>query len=158
MRLPPPTTPFPTRRSSDLRFHTPSALAIDAHGNLYVADTGNHAIRRVAPDGSVTTLAGDGTPGFSDGPAEQARFQDRKSTRLNSSHVRISYAVFCLKKKPQPTGGGGGTTGGTTGETTGGTTGDTSGATTRHTTGVPTFATSVGSTGSTAGWTPGATT
>src|SRR5438067_8750431 len=27
------------------------------------------------------------------------RFQDRKSTRLNSSHVSISYAVFCLKKK-----------------------------------------------------------
>src|SRR5439155_3035371 len=30
---------------------------------------------------------------------ELARFQDRKSTRLNSSHVAISYAVFCLKKK-----------------------------------------------------------
>src|SRR3989442_11218019 len=29
----------------------------------------------------------------------QLRYQDRKSTRLNSSHVRISYAVFCLKKK-----------------------------------------------------------
>src|SRR5690554_7577669 len=29
----------------------------------------------------------------------EARVQDRKSTRLNSSHVRISYAVFCLKKK-----------------------------------------------------------
>src|SRR5436309_11842521 len=29
----------------------------------------------------------------------QRRFQDRKSTRLNSSHVKISYAVFCLKKK-----------------------------------------------------------
>src|SRR5690554_4258656 len=29
----------------------------------------------------------------------QERFRDRKSTRLNSSHVRISYAVFCLKKK-----------------------------------------------------------
>src|SRR5690554_3744452 len=29
--------------------------------------------------------------------------QDRKSTRLNSSHVRISYAVFCLKKKTQKT-------------------------------------------------------
>src|SRR5690554_7748764 len=29
----------------------------------------------------------------------QHRIQDRKSTRLNSSHVRISYAVFCLKKK-----------------------------------------------------------
>src|SRR5690625_7095735 len=30
-------------------------------------------------------------------------FKDRKSTRLNSSHVAISYAVFCLKKKRQPT-------------------------------------------------------
>src|SRR5690606_16423182 len=29
-------------------------------------------------------------------------FQDRKSTRLNSSHVKISYAVFCLKKKRSP--------------------------------------------------------
>src|SRR3989442_3134046 len=29
--------------------------------------------------------------------------RDRKSTRLNSSHVRISYAVFCLKKKKKPT-------------------------------------------------------
>src|SRR5690606_41053161 len=32
------------------------------------------------------------------GPATRS-FQDRKSTRLNSSHVKISYAVFCLKKK-----------------------------------------------------------
>src|SRR5438876_4330412 len=32
-------------------------------------------------------------------PADAARFQDRKSTRLNSSHPSISYAVFCLKKK-----------------------------------------------------------
>src|SRR5690349_23416360 len=31
------------------------------------------------------------------------RFQDRKSTRLNSSHVEISYAVFCLKKKKKKT-------------------------------------------------------
>src|SRR3712207_7323432 len=32
-------------------------------------------------------------------PMEQIGFQDRKSTRLNSSHANISYAVFCLKKK-----------------------------------------------------------
>src|SRR5690606_41881113 len=32
-------------------------------------------------------------------PSEAAKFADRKSTRLNSSHVKISYAVFCLKKK-----------------------------------------------------------
>src|SRR6266511_2181408 len=32
-------------------------------------------------------------------PARRVRARDRKSTRLNSSHVKISYAVFCLKKK-----------------------------------------------------------
>src|SRR5690554_7225903 len=32
-------------------------------------------------------------------PSRNAASEDRKSTRLNSSHVRISYAVFCLKKK-----------------------------------------------------------
>src|SRR6266851_6134232 len=37
-------------------------------------------------------------PGRWPGPAPSAR-QDRKSTRLNSSHITISYAVFCLKKK-----------------------------------------------------------
>ncbi|MGO1540052.1 MAG: NHL repeat-containing protein, partial [Luteimonas sp.] len=59
---------------SAARLHTPSALAIDAQGTLYVADTGNHAIRRITPDGTVSTLAGDGTAGFRDGPAGQARF------------------------------------------------------------------------------------
>ncbi|WEF34829.1 NHL repeat-containing protein [Pseudoduganella chitinolytica] len=55
-------------------FHTPSALALDHLGNLYVADTGNHAIRKVAPDGSVTTLAGNGQPGTADGKGAAARF------------------------------------------------------------------------------------
>src|SRR5690554_7488808 len=37
------------------------------------------------------------------GPCQSRAFPDRKSTRLNSSHVRISYAVFCLKKKKKKT-------------------------------------------------------
>ena len=57
------------------RFDTPSGLAIDAAGGLLVADTGNNAIRRIAPDGNVTTVAGDGIPGDRDGPARQARFR-----------------------------------------------------------------------------------
>ncbi|KAF1712700.1 gluconolaconase [Pseudoxanthomonas kalamensis DSM 18571] len=56
------------------RFNTPSGLALDAAGNLYVADTGNHAIRKVSPDDIVTTLAGDGQPGERDGIGAQARF------------------------------------------------------------------------------------
>lgn len=55
-------------------FHTPSGLALDRKGNLYVADTGNHAIRKVAADGSVTTLAGNGIAGTADGKGAQAQF------------------------------------------------------------------------------------
>ena len=55
------------------RFSTPSGLALDANGTLYVADSGNHAVRRVTPDGHVNTLAGDGLAGYVDGPVGRAR-------------------------------------------------------------------------------------
>lgn len=60
--------------AAQARFHTPSQIALDAAGNVFVADTGNHRIRRIGRDGAVSTLAGEGTPGFADGPAAQARF------------------------------------------------------------------------------------
>jgi sugar lactone lactonase YvrE len=56
------------------RFNNPAGIAIDAAGYLYVADVSNHRIRRVAPDGTVTTVAGTGEPGFADGPALSAKF------------------------------------------------------------------------------------
>jgi sugar lactone lactonase YvrE len=65
---------FADGAGADASFNTPSALAADAEGNLYVADTGNNRVRKVAPDGNVTTIAGDGAAGFKDGPAAQAEF------------------------------------------------------------------------------------
>ncbi|HEY3128886.1 MAG TPA: hypothetical protein VGL91_05470 [Acidobacteriota bacterium] len=41
----------------------PAGVALDDAGNLYIADTGNHRIRRVTPDGIINTVAGDGTAG-----------------------------------------------------------------------------------------------
>ncbi len=58
----------------DARFRTPSGLAVDAAGGIIIADTGNHAIRRLSPEGMVTTLAGNGEPGHRDGPVEDAQF------------------------------------------------------------------------------------
>src|SRR2546426_8336949 len=62
------------------------------------------------PDGQIALLAREGEPGASDSrkspvitlnerPSMSSAGSDRKSTRLNSSHLVISYAVFCLKKK-----------------------------------------------------------
>jgi sugar lactone lactonase YvrE len=55
-------------------YHLPTGLAHDADGYIYVADAGNHAIRKIAPDGSVTTIAGNGVLGLADGAGSEARF------------------------------------------------------------------------------------
>ena len=61
-------------RGETARFSTPSGIAVDAAGAIYVADTGNNVIRRIAPDGLVSTFAGDGTPGNRDDAARKAQF------------------------------------------------------------------------------------
>lgn len=56
------------------QFSNPGGMAIDAQGNIYISDTFNNRIRKMAPDGTVTTIAGNGTSGYVDGPAADAEF------------------------------------------------------------------------------------
>src|SRR5690625_6911608 len=84
---------FPTRRSSDLDDADRQSVPLRVEGVDRVLEDGRVAgvVLRHRDDEPVEALdllrPGDGAG------------QDRKSTRLNSSHVAISYAVFCLKKK-----------------------------------------------------------
>ena len=55
------------------RVANPFGMAVDRAGNLYFADTGNHRVRRIDPDGNIATIAGSGSAGFTgDGAAATA--------------------------------------------------------------------------------------
>jgi serine/threonine protein kinase, bacterial len=59
---------------AEASFAYPLGLAVGPSGSVYVADTGSLKIRKITPEGLVTTLAGDGRPGYEDGIGTQARF------------------------------------------------------------------------------------
>ena len=56
------------------QFNTPNGITRDGAGNLYLADTNNHRIRKITSDGTVSTLAGSGTPGLVNGFGTTAQF------------------------------------------------------------------------------------
>src|SRR2546430_6643344 len=101
IRRPPRSTLFPYTtlfRSPEDAFDLEPApnggrINLGAYGNTVLAE-----LSAVVP---VPTVPGLEDPGTTTGPATEtpAITSDRKSTRLNSSHSQISYAVFCLKKK-----------------------------------------------------------
>lgn len=67
-------------------FNSPQAIARDAAGTLYVADTLNHSIRKISPAGAVTTLAGAaGQPGAADGTGAAARFNSPQGIGIDGS-------------------------------------------------------------------------
>ncbi len=69
------------------RFHNPVGAAVDSRGYTYLADTYNYSIRRVSPQGIVTTIAGSGAagPGWLDGIGRQARFGGMYSLNLDAA-------------------------------------------------------------------------
>src|SRR5690606_40185472 len=86
---------FPTRRSSDLTL-SPVGRLIPQPGRDRAAVKCWEAIADVVLDAAVAiNIEKNRRPEH----LRSEQWIDRKSTRLNSSHVKISYAVFCLKKK-----------------------------------------------------------
>jgi sugar lactone lactonase YvrE len=68
------------------QFRNPWSLTVDAAGNIYVADASNFTIRKITPNGTVTTLAGSaGALGSADGPANVARFWEPHGIAVDSS-------------------------------------------------------------------------
>ena len=72
---------------SAARFYGPDGIAADASGNLYVSDSGNKRIRKIALPGTVTTLAGGpaGVPGVADGSGSAASFTDPRDITPDAS-------------------------------------------------------------------------
>ena len=66
-------------------FMFPSGVTVDASGNVYVADTLNHKIRKISPGGVVGTLAGSGTQGSTDGTGTAASFNQPKGVAVDAS-------------------------------------------------------------------------
>ena len=63
--------------ATDAQLNQPEGVAVDASGNLYIADTGNNRIRKISPDGVIITIAGTGIAGFGGdhGPASHSPAQ-----------------------------------------------------------------------------------
>jgi len=70
---------------STASFNGPVATASDAYGNIYVSDTQNRVIRKISPNGIVTTFAGSGVYGFTDGVGTEASFSNIQGIAVDAS-------------------------------------------------------------------------
>jgi streptogramin lyase len=70
------------------RFYSPECVAVATDGTLFVSDSGSNTVRRISPDGRVSTLAGKlEVEGFADGPGQQARFNHPVGLGVNAQGV-----------------------------------------------------------------------
>ena len=78
------TSGYVDAMGTSARFKSPGALVVATDGTIYVSDSGNNRIRKIATDGTVTTVAGDGTAGFADGNGQSAQFNNPNGIAIGS--------------------------------------------------------------------------
>jgi sugar lactone lactonase YvrE len=87
------------------KFNTPSGVAVDAENNIYVADSGNNLIRKIMPDGTVSTFAGSGVTGSNDGQGTSASFNYPIAVAVDGNgNVYVSDSNNNIIRKISPTG------------------------------------------------------
>jgi len=93
-------------RGADARFNRPEGVSTDGAGNVYVADTGNHTIRKITAAGVVTTLAGSaGEFGTTNGPGGAARFRSPRDVFADTAgNVYVADSGNHLIRRVSPTG------------------------------------------------------
>ena len=91
---------FTNGAAASARFCYPSGLAIDGLGNVIVVDTSNGCIRKITPAGVVSTLAGDGKQGFTNGAAASAQFNAPCDVAIDGSgNIIVADAKnYCIRK------------------------------------------------------------
>jgi hypothetical protein len=93
--------------ATQARLNFPTHLALDQAGNLFIADSFNNRVRKVSPEGLITTVAGTGQPGFSGdgGLATQARFDGAASIAVDATgNLFIAASVNHRIRKVSPEG------------------------------------------------------
>jgi sugar lactone lactonase YvrE len=88
LALNPFNTPAQTVSATTVPLLLPSAIVFDPAGNLYIAETANHVIRKVDTNGNITTIAGTGTQGSSSvsGPANAAQLDSPQGLALDTAN------------------------------------------------------------------------
>jgi len=92
---------------SKAQLNYPFGLVFDSAGNLYVADTNNHKVRKVTPDGTITTVAGTGEAGYSgdNGQADKAKlYYPRRAVPDRAGNIYIADYYNCRIRKVTPAG------------------------------------------------------
>lgn len=99
------TSGFQDGTGTAARFNQPYSITIDGSDNLYVGDRINHAIRKITPAGVVTTLAGNGSPGNTNGTGSAASFNEPLGVAADAAgNIFVADYINGLIRKVTPAG------------------------------------------------------